>query len=222
MNSKTNVLLAISLLTLSASALAQKAGSWSASLGVTRLSPSVTSGSLTPPSFANTTATVNSDTEVTGAVTYMLTDNWALHVPLGLGFKHEVTGTGAIAGVGKIADTRALPITALAHYRFGETNAQVRPYAGLGLTYAKFYKTNGTGTLTALTNPGGPATTVSFDNKLAVTFELGAVININEKWFIDATYTKTKLKTRGTLSTGQTLDMTLDPNAYTLGVGYKF
>jgi len=32
----------------------------------------------------------------------------------------------------------------------------------------------------------------------------------------------TFLKTRATLSTGQTLDMKLDPNSYSLAVGYTF
>jgi outer membrane protein len=66
------------------------------------------------------------------------------------------------------------------------------------------------------------ATTLKFESKFAPTIQLGATYNLNEKWYLDASYTKTFLKTRGTLSTGQTLDAKLNPNGYTLQVGYKF
>ena len=41
-------------------------------------------------------------------------------------------------------------------------------------------------------------------------------------WFIDANYVYTPLRTRTTLSTGQTLDATLNPSAVSLAVGMKF
>ncbi len=207
---------------LGSPALAQKAGSWSASVGVTQLSPQVSSGNLTAPSLPNTQASVNSNTQLTGAVNYMVTDNLALSVPLGFGFKHQVTGAGAIAGAGKLADTKALPITLLGQYRFMAPDAAWRPYVGAGLTYANFYDTKGTAVLTAITNPGGPATTISFKSKLVPTVQLGMVFSLGSAWYIDAHYTKTFLKTTGTLSTGQTLDMRLNPNSYSLGVGYRF
>jgi outer membrane protein len=213
----------LAVLALSATtAFAQKAGSWSASVGVTQISPDVNSGNLTAPSLPGTKVDVTSNTQLTGAINYSMTDNIVIHVPLGLGFKHNVVGAGAIAGVGTIGTTKALPVTLIAQYRFMEATAQLRPYVGAGLSYVKFYKTTGTAVLTAITNPGGPATTLSFESKFAPTLELGATYNINEKWYLDASYTKTFLKTRGTLSTGQTLDAKLDPSGFTLQVGYKF
>jgi outer membrane protein len=213
----------LAILALSATTVfAQKAGSWSASVGVTQIAPDVTSGNLTAPSLPGTKADVLSNTQLTGAVNYSYTDNFVVHLPIGFGFKHKVVGDGAIAGVGTIATTKALPITLIGQYRFMDANATFRPYVGAGLSYVKFYKTTGTGVLTAITNPGGPATTLSFESKFAPTIQLGATYNINDKWYLDASYTKTFLKTRGTLSTGQTLDSKLDPNGYTLQVGYKF
>ena len=222
MNTNFHVLVVAAALVVSGGALAQKAGSFSAQIGVTNLAPSVSSGNLTAPSLPNTQATVNSDTEVTGAINYMLTDNIGLSVPIGYGFKHDVLGAGAIAGAGTLATTKVLPITLIAQYRFMAPEAKLRPYAGIGLTYSKFYDTNGTAVLSALTNPGGAATTASFKSKWAPTVQLGLTYNLNEKWYLDASYTKTFLKAQGTLSTGQTLDMRLDPNSYTLAVGYKF
>ncbi len=213
----------LAVLALSATtAFAQKAGSWSASVGVTQIAPDVTSGNLTAPSLPGTQADVNNNTQLTGAVNYAMTDNIVINVPLGFGFKHKVTGAGAIAGVGVIGTTKALPITVLGQYRFMDANAQLRPYVGAGASFVRFYKETGTAVLTAITNPGGPATTLKFESKLVPTIQLGLVYNLNEKWYLDANYTKTFLKTRGTLSTGQTLDMTLNPSSYTLQVGYNF
>lgn len=222
MTTRFQVLALAAALVASGGAFAQKAGSFSVQLGVTNLAPSVSSGDLTAPSLPNTQATVSSDTEGTGAINYMVTDNFALSVPIGYGFTHDVSGAGAIAGVGTLATTKVLPITLLGQYRFMAPDAKFRPYVGVGVTYARFYDTNGTAVLSALTNPGGAATTISFESKWAPTVQLGLTYNLNEKWFLDASYTKTFIKTRGTLSTGQTLDMRLDPNSYTLAVGYKF
>lgn len=222
MQKQISSLLAVAVLGFCGSATAQKAGSFSASIGATLISPSVSSGNLTAPSLPNSQIDVNSNTRITGAVNYMMTDNIAVHVPLGLGYKFDITGAGAISGVGKLVETKALPITAIAQYRFLDANATFRPYLGAGLSYVRFYKEKGTGTLTALTNPGGPATGAKFESKLAPTVQIGGIYNINEKWYVDASYLKTLLKTQARLTTGQTIDVKLDPNSYALQVGYKF
>ena len=222
MKKTTQALIVLAALSSCGLAMAQKAGSISASIGVTQISPSVSSGNLSAPSLPGSQVGVSNNSQITGAVNYMVTDNIAVHLPIGFGFKLDVYGTGAIAGLGKLANSKALPITLIGQYRFLDANATFRPYLGAGATYVKFYKTNGTGVLTAITNPGGPATNVSFESKLAPTFQLGGIYNFNEKWYLELAYSKTLVTTRGTLSTGQTIDVKLDPNAYCLQVGYKF
>ncbi len=219
---QTSIALLITLSSAVGVSHAQHAGTWSASVGITKLAPDVSSGDLSAPSFIGTKVDVNSNTALTGALNYAYSDHWVVHLPLGLGFKHKVSGAGAIAGAGVIATTKALPITLVGQYRFSAPDALFRPYVGAGLTYANFYDETGTGTLTALTNPGGSATTVRFQDKLAPTIQLGATYNLNAKWYLDASYTKTLLKTRATLSTGQHIDVKLNPSGYTLQVGYKF
>ncbi|MFM7332689.1 MAG: OmpW/AlkL family protein [Brachymonas sp.] len=219
---KLNFILAAIVVASSTPTFAQKAGSWSASIGVTKIAPDVTSGNLSAPSLPSTKVDVGDNTQLTGAVNYSVTDDIVISVPLGFGFKHKVVGASAIAGVGTLATTKALPITVLGQYRFGAANATARPYVGAGLSYVKFYDTNSTAVLTALTNPGGPATTMRFESKFAPTIQLGLTYNINDKWYLDGNYTKTFLKTRGTLSTGQTLDAKLNPDGYTFQIGYKF
>lgn len=204
-------------------ATAQTAGSWLVRGGLTQVSPDVNSGDLSPPAFAGTRADVGASTRLGGGITYMYTDHFGVDLPLALPFKHELTGDGAIAGVGKIGEVKALPLTVFAQYRFGESNAKFRPYVGAGPTYARFFKGRSTATLSALTGgTAGNPTTLSVDSKLALTLQVGMSMALNERWFLDAMVAKTFLKTRTTLSTGQTLDIKLDPVTVSVGVGMRF
>lgn len=215
----TPSLFALALLGATA-AQAQSAGNWSVRVGATHIAPSVTSGDLSPPSFAGTKADVDSATQLTGGVTYMLTNHVALDLPLALPFRHDITGDGAIAGVGKIGETKALPASLFVQYRFGEPTAAVRPYVGFGPTYARFFRERGTNTLSALT--GGNPTTLSIDSKLVPTVQVGTTIALKDRWFLDVMAAKTFLKTRTTLSTGQTLDIRLNPTTVAVSLGYRY
>jgi len=199
---------------------AQGTGHWMVRAGVTNINPQVSSGDLSAPSLPGTKIDVNDATSLSGGVTYLFDDHWAVDVPLGLPFKHNIVGDGAIAGVGKIGDVRALPVTVLGEYRFGAAAAKVRPFLGAGITYAKFYDERSTGTLSALT--GGSPTTLSVDSRFGFTLEAGVDFAVNERWSIGARVNKTFLKTKATLSTGQTIDTKLDPMSLSLGVGYRF
>jgi outer membrane protein len=219
MKTKLHCMMAV-LAVAAGAAQAQQAGTWMARVGATRISPDVSSGNLTAPSLPGTQADIHSDTELSGAITYMVTDHWSVTLPLALPYTHEIVGAGAIAGAGKLGEVKALPVTLFAQYRFGAPTAKFRPYLGAGPTYAKFYRERSTGTLSALT--AGSPTTLSVESKLALTVQAGATFALNERWFLDAMVAKTFLKTRTTLSTGQTLDIKSDPVTLAIGVGYRF
>ena len=214
---------AVMAATLATSAHAPSQGSWLVRGGVVQLSPQVTSGNLTAPSLAGVQSDVSKGTQIGGGITYMWTNNLAIDLPLALPFKHDLYGAGSIAGVGKIGDTKAIPATLMLQYRFGEAGAVFRPYLGIGATYAKFDGERSTATLSALTG-GTPAnpTKLSIESKFASTFQIGGTYKIDERWFVDASVTKTPLSTRNTLSTGQTLDIKLNPIGISLGVGMRF
>jgi outer membrane protein len=215
-------LVALALVAGSA-AQAQSAGTWMARVGGIGLYPQVSSGDLSPPAFPNTQTDVSSDWTLGGGVTYMITDNWSVDVPLALPFTHTLTGAGAIAGVGTIGTTKALPITMWGQYRFGEAKSTFRPYLGAGLTYAYFYDENATSTLNALSGgtPSNP-TTFSIQSKWAFGVQAGATYAFNERWFLDGMLGYTWLKNTTTLSTGQTQPMTLNPVSVAISIGYKF
>ena len=129
-------------------------------------------------------------------------------------------GAGAIAGAGKIGDVRALPVTVMGEYRFMDAAAKVRPFVGAGVTYAKTYRERSTGTLSALTR--GSPTTFSVTSNFGPTNKNKTDKTIIQRWFFDARVMKTWVKTKATLSTGQTIDVKLDPLTLSFGVGMKF
>ena len=214
---------ALTALTLGSAAQAQSQGSWLVRGGIMQLAPQVTSGNLTAPSLTGVQSGVSNSTQYSGGVTYMLSNSVAIDLPLALPFKHNLYGTGSIAGVGKIGDTKAIPATVMVQYRFGEASGLFRPFLGLGVTYAKFDGEHTTAALSGLTG-GTPLmpTTLSIQSKLAATLQVGASYKIDERWFVDGAFTRTPLKTRNTLSTGQTLDITLNPIGISLGVGMRY
>ena len=209
-------------LAASASASAQAAGSWLVKVGYNEITPQVSSGDLSAPASPGTKTDVHSGSAPMLCVAYMLTDHIAAELGLGLGYKHDLVGDGAIKGVGKIGTVQQLPPSLFAQYRFLEAKSAFRPYVGLGLTYAMFQKETGSAALTATTNPGGPGTTFKVDNAWGITPQLGVTYAINEKWFADSAVSKTFIKTKTTLSTGQTQDIRLDPISFNVSIGYRF
>ena len=202
---------------------AQSAGTLMVRVGATTIKPNVDSGDLTAPSLAGTRASIDSASQVSGGITYMYTNNVSIDVPLALPFTHDILGDGAILGVGKIADVKALPATLLVQWRFMEPRDAFRPYVGVGLTYAAFFGARGTSTLTAITGgtPSKP-TTLSIGSKFAPTVQVGASVALNQNWYVDANYTYTPLTVTNTLSTGQTLESKINPGSLSLAVGYMF
>jgi outer membrane protein len=71
-------------------------------------------------------------------------------------------------------------------------------------------------------NTGGAPATYSLDAKHAGSLVIGATAKLSERYYADVNVVKTKLKTRAHFSTGQTLDIKLDPLAVSLSVGYRF
>ena len=173
MNKTHKIIAAAALITLCIGSQAQTAGTKLIRFGATQISPQVTSGNMSAPSFNNTKTDVASDTQLGGGLTYMYTDNIAFDIPLALPFTHKLLGAGALAGAGQLGSVKALPFTVFGQYRFNEAVAVFRPYVGIGLTYAYFYDETGSGALTATTNPGGSPTGLSVGSKFALTPQIG-------------------------------------------------
>jgi outer membrane protein len=217
------LLVAAGAMAVATGAAAQAQGQFTVSVGANMLKPNVTSGAISAPALPNSLGDVSKDTQPVALITYGLTDNISIESAVGTPYKHKLYGAGAIAGTGQLGTVKALPAIALVQYRFFEPNAMIRPYVGLGVTYAMFMKETGSFAMTALTNPGGGTpTTFRIDNKWTVSGQLGLQVNVTEKWFANAAYIKTRLSTDVHFSTNQNQHMKLDPDSFILSVGYKF
>jgi len=202
------------------SAMAQ---GWSVKVGVNQITPKVTSGDMTAPSIPSTKSDVGGNTQPIVAIGYQYNDNIAVELDLGTPYKHDISGAGAINGVGKIGTVEALPPTLFGKYLLLDAQSAIRPFLGLGLTYAAFQNETGSGSLTALTNTGSSTgTTFKVDPTFGVAMQAGVKYDFNEKWFADVSVTKSFLKTTTKFSTGQTIEMKLDPVAIAVSVGYYF
>ena len=91
---------------------------------------------MSGPALPGTKTALGSDIEPVLILSYMLSDHWSAELGLGLPYKHELFGDGAIAGSGKLGTAEVLPPTAYIRYRFRNPKTAFRPYVGLGFTYA--------------------------------------------------------------------------------------
>jgi len=203
-------------------AQAQSAGTWLAKGGVNNIDPHVSSGDLSPPSQPGTKIDVKSATSGVLTATYMWRDDVSVEFYIGLPYRHDIVGAGSIAGVGKIGSVKQVSPTLFGQYRFMPASAALRPYVGLGLTYAHFYGEEGSGTLTALTNPGGPPTKLSASSAWGLSPQIGLTYKLNERWYLDAAVIKTFIKNHTDLSTGQRIETKLDPLSTNVSLEYRF
>jgi outer membrane protein len=217
-----SALVATAALCGAGAAQAQVAGQFLVQVGWNKIMPKVKSDDLTAPSLPGSKIDIKSASALFFTGTYMITDDISVEALGGLPYKHDIIGAGAVAGVGKIGSVHQISPTVLLQYRFLAADAPFRPYVGAGPTFAKFYGTKGSAALTAVTNPGGPPTTIGGDTEWGGTLQAGANYKIDKHWFVDASILKSFISTKATLSTGQSTSAKLNPVAINASVGYAF
>ncbi|MGQ3052761.1 MAG: OmpW/AlkL family protein [Roseateles sp.] len=223
MNTQLLIGAAVAALFAGGSASAQSAGSFVIHGGAAQVTPQVDSSDLSAPSLAGSRIDVKKASAFAGGVTYFWTDNLSFELAVAGPFKHDVIGAGTIEGVGKLGIVKAAPTTLLAQYRFGGASSSLRPFVGAGVTYNHLFKPRATTALSAITGgTAGNPTTLRMKSRVGTTIEVGAAYNITRDWSASLAVSKTFIKTTGSLSTGQTIETTLDPVAIKFGIGYRF
>ncbi|NOK24227.1 OmpW family protein, partial [Corallococcus carmarthensis] len=122
-------------------------------------------------------------------------------------------------------------------YHFGEPNARVRPYLGVGLGYVwyrdiELSRPLATGQILASPTTGsmlvGP-TTASLSKSFAPIVNAGLTYNLDAHWSIGASVSYMWLSTKATLTTQApvgtvttTTKVRINPLASFLSVGYRF
>jgi outer membrane protein len=152
-------------------------------------------------------------------ITYMASANIGVELILATS-PHDLDGTGAIAGLGKAAETMLLPPTLLLQYHF-DTGSDLRPYVGAGVNYTITYLENADRSLEAVLGP----TSVKADNSLGWAVQAGVDYHINDRWFInlDVKYIDISVDVElNSLGTVRTLDLDINPVVVGIGFGYRF
>lgn len=221
-HSIASALVATAALCGAGAAQAQVAGQILVKVGWNKIMPKVKSDDLSAPSLPGSKIDIKSASALFFTATYMITDDISVEALGGLPYKHDIKGAGAVAGVGKIGSIHQISPTVLLQYRFLAADAPFRPYVGAGPTFAKFYGTKGSAPLTAVTNPGGPPTTIGGDTEWGGSIQAGANYKIDQHWFLDAAILKTFISTKAQLSTGQTTSARLNPVSINASIGYTF
>ena len=221
-HSIASALVATAALCGAGAAHAQAAGDVMVQLGWNKIMPKVKSSDLSAPSLPGSQINIKSASALFATLTYMVTDDISIEALGGLPYKHDIVGAGAVSGVGKIGTIHQISPTVLLQYRFLSADGPFRPYVGAGPTFAKFYGTKGSAALTAVTNPGGPGTTIGGDTEWGASLQAGANYKIDKHWFVDASVIKTFISTKATLSTGQETKARLNPIAINASIGYTF
>jgi len=200
-------------------AVAQTASVWSVKAGYNHFFPQVKSGDITGVPGGKVDVGDAGGPFVSAA--YMFTDNVSAELGFGVPPRLDIEGRGTIAQAGKIADARVVSPVLLLQYRFSRPGAVFRPYVGLGATFTKYNGVTTTPILSTLTNPGG-VTTATIDNAWGAVAQIGATYKLHKHWFVDGSIGPTRIKTTARLSTGQSVNVKLDPVLVNLAVGYRF
>lgn len=152
--------------------------------------------------------------------TYFFTNNIGAELILATS-PHDINGAAALSGLGKIADTMALPPTLTLQYHF-LPDAKFRPYVGAGVNWTIFYSEDSTASLDGAL---GGATGVSLDDSFGWAVQAGADIDITERVFLNIDVKYVDIDTTATLTTGalvNTVDVDIDPIIVGVGLGMRF
>ena len=200
-------------------AVAQTKSVWSVKAGYDHLFPQVKSGDMTGVPGGKVDVGDGGGPFVSAA--YMFSDNVSAELGFGVPPKLDIEGRGTIEQAGKIADAKVLSPILMFQYRFGRPDAVFRPYVGLGATYTMYNNVTTTPILSMLTNPSG-VTTATIDNAWGAVAQIGATYKLNKHWFVDGSIVPSRVKTTAHLSTGQSVELKVNPLLVNLGVGYRF
>lgn len=193
------------------------AGDWLVRLRGIIVAPNDSSSAVT--GVAGSKVTVDSDVKPEVDFTYMLSDHVGAELILAT-TKHDVSGAGSIAPLGKVAESWVLPPTLTLQYHF-LPRGRVHPYVGAGVNYTIFYSEKPTASL----NTALGATTVRMDDSFGYAVQAGIDLDVGRNVFINGDVKYISMSTTARLTTGATLrtvDVDINPIVASLGVGVKF
>lgn len=142
-------------------------------------------------------------------ISYAFTKNWYAELVLTYPQQHDVS----IAGVGHIGTLTHLPPTLSAQYHLPIDNSPFEPYAGVGVnfTWITSSSLNAAGTPLDLTN-----------TSLGLSLGGGVDYKLNDRWVVNFDYKHVYIHTNVKAGGAIVTNVDVNPNLYSLGIGYRF
>lgn len=199
----------------SGSVLAVQQGDILVRVGVAHVAPDADSDVIPTNGLTGAGAKVDVDSGTSLGLnfTYMATDNIGIQLLAAWPFKHDIEGAGAIAGIGKVGETKHLPPTVTAQWHFAP-QSNIRPFVGVGVNYTTFFSEDATGALAGQS--------LKLEDSWGLAGELGVDIDINQDWFVSGQVWYMDIDTEATVAGAVKFDVQIDPWVYMIGVGTKF
>jgi outer membrane protein len=213
--------------------MAHEQGDWVVKAGAGSVRPNDDSTQIDTSALGklDSEVSVNNDTSFVFTVGYMITDNWAVSLLAATPFEHDIEGNGGILdGVG-IGSTKHLPPTLTLQYYF-LPGSNVRPYAGIGVNFTKFFDEDEDGDISKV-NPDWEFSGLDLDDSWGFAAEVGVDWTFHKRWFATAALWYIDLDTEADLeirskSTGEKVSdvrvnsVEVDPFVYMFSVGTTF
>lgn len=156
------------------------------------------------------------------SVLYQPNLRWGIEVLIAPPFEHAIDATGSLAGLGTIVTLESMPMTVQARRVLLSPAHALRPFVGLGLTYARFVGESATESLSRL---AGTGLDVEFGNDLGLILSAGLELALTRQWSLEFAAAYSNLDPEIHLS-GPGLEISgeapLRTIAYTTEIGYRF
>ena len=150
-----------------------------------------------------TTVSVDDSDTLGITFTYMLTDNVGLGVLGVWPFNVDIKGDkGALAGAGKVADTKVLPPTVTVQYHFN-SGSNLHPYVGAGFNYTHFWDINTNGALNG--------TRLDLSDSWGLAGEAGVDYDLGNDMLVSAQVWYVNISTEASSSLAGKADVDIDP-----------
>lgn len=146
---------------------------------------------------------------------YFLTDHVSAELLCCIA-RHDVSAVDTALGPVNLGKVTHFPPTVTLKYRW--TNlGRLEPYVGAGVNYTHFFD--------AKVAPGGPVTSISYDDSFGGALQVGADYRLNEHWGVNVDVRKIWINSDVTIHAGATrIDAAVDinPVVATVAAAYRF
>lgn len=176
---------------------------WLLRFGAHVINPTSGNGHL-----AGMKTSIDSDTEPTASLEYLVTPSWGVDLLAALPYKHDIKLDGQLA-----ASTKQLPPVLGVNYHF-LPEAKVSPFVGVGLNYTRFFSTKGKGLL--------QGASVKIDNSWGAAAHAGVDVQLAPRWLLTADVRWIRIAGDVHVNGSKVGKATVDPWVYGVSFGYRF